>query len=222
MGESDLGVLRSSGLFRGIDDADIQAILKCLNARERAYQKEEIIYPEGARVQKIGFILEGQVDAVQEDFWGNQMLIGRFMSGDIFGEAFVLSKENDFPYSAVSYRGTRVLFLDYDPLADRAFADCPSYDLLLRNLLHVVGKKSMILLRKMGHIAKRTTREKLLSFLSERARKAGGNHFSIEYNRQGLANYLGVDRSALSTELSRMQKEGLLTFERNTFELHPS
>lgn len=207
-------------MFTGISEDDLRCFLSCSDARVRMYEKKEIIFEMGDQVNWIGILLSGQVDGVQEDYWGNQMLLGRFLAGDVIADAFVLAGEEAIPYTALSVRNSEMLMISHENLVSPCECVCPFHSQIILNMLSVSAKKSMLLLKKIRHITMRSMREKVLSFLSEEAMRAGSNKFTILYDRERLANYLGVDRSALSAELSRMQREGLLSYNKNAFELH--
>ena len=92
--------------------------------------------------------------------------------------------------------------------------------MVIQNLFYAISVKNRSLVQKLGHMSRRTTREKLLSYLSEQAKKQGTSSFEIPFNRQQLADFLSVDRSAMSNELCKLRDEGLLSFERNRFQLY--
>lgn len=214
------GALLSSPLFARIEEDALEEVLDCLEATHQHYAKGEVIFTAGECPRHICVILEGYVDTVQEDFWGNQVLLDRFGEGLVFFDSFVLAQAEALPFTAIAYRETAVLMIDYRHVLSLTDRTCVCHDRLIENLLSISARKNIFLLEKISHVTKRTTRGKLLSYLSWRARLAGSNRFAIPYNRQGLANYLAVDRSAMSAELSRMQREGILSYDKNIFELH--
>lgn len=217
--EKYLDVMLDSPLFEGLTREDLEKILDCLHGAVQEYSRGEIIYHEGEKVTKIGLILEGFVDMVQEDAWGNRMLLGRFRAGQVFADSFVLAGDDSLPFTSTSVRKTVVLMMPYAGILSPCASVCACHTQLMANLLSISAKKNISLLRKINHITQHSVREKLQAYLSAEARKKGSNHFTIQYNRQGLANYLAIDRSTLSAELSKMQQEGLLTYNKNTFTL---
>lgn len=209
-------VLGESPLFKGFTKEELEHSLACLQGHVNVYDRHEIIYPEGARMTEIGVILEGAVDTIQEDFWGNRMLLGRFREGQLFAESFIVANEAALPFTAVSAQRTVVLMLPYQKMLSPCENICDMHQRLIANLLSITAKKNIVLLRKINLLTRRTVREKLMGFLSAEARKAGGNQIRLTLNRQELADYLAMDRSTLSNELSKMQREGILTREKNT------
>lgn len=213
-------VLLHSPVFRGISREGIEDILKCFSAQTRTYKKGEIIFEAEEHVAVISVILAGHVDTVQEDYWGNQVLLGRFRPGHVYADSFVLAQAETIPFTAISVRQTTVIDLPYNRMIQVCEKACTAHSQLIANLLSISAKKNIFLLRKIRTITQHTVREKVMYFLSESARRAGSNSFTVPLNRQALADYLAVNRSSLSTELSRLQKEGALTYKGNDFVLH--
>lgn len=223
MDKQYMPALMQSDLFRGFTQAEIEKVLACMDAKQiHTYKKGEIIFGEGDRVTSIYLVLSGQVDAIQEDYWGNQMLVGRMVPGDLFGESFVMAKDPSISFMTISVRQSTVLSLPYERTIHPCATACDCHHRLLENLLYNISVKTIILLRKMRYITQRTVREKILMYLSEQSTREKSNRFTIQLNRQALADYLGINRSSLSIELGRMQKEGILTYSKNTFELNHS
>lgn len=212
-------ILLASPLFEGIASSDLPAMLSCLGFVRKAFKKHGIIYAAGDTAFRMGVLLEGRVDIVQEDFWGNQGILSRLMPGDIFAESFVLAQAEAIPVGVMAAEDSQVLFLEYNRILHTCTNACTFHDRLIANLLSITARKNIALTQKMEHLTKRTTREKLLSYLSSQARQAGAKQFAIPYDRQALADYLAVDRSAMSAELGRMRREGMLNFHKNQFEL---
>lgn len=215
-----LPILRESSFFRGVSDEDILALLECFHAVERTYSRGEMIMRMDEKTgDKACFVLEGNVDTIEEDFWGNETLRGRFVPGQVVGDAFMLTGRDMLPFHIVSHRRSAVLLLDFRLVLEPCKRDCERHYQLMRNLLPIFAEKVVYLLDLLRFTTKRTLRDKLLSYLSAQAAKAGSNRFTIDLDRQVVANYLVVDRSSLSAELGRMQREGLLLFKKNQFEL---
>ena len=213
-------ILLESPLIEGFAQEEIALLLSLYQNGIRTYKKNEIIFEAGEKVEEIGVILDGDVDTIQEDFWGNQMLLGRFRKGQIFADSFVLASAAGLPFTVYSVKKSAVLFLDYKRMLEPNPKICGMHARLTRNLLSISAKKNMFLLRKINQLTRRTVREKIMAYLSAEAEKRGTSTFTIQYNRQSMADYLGIDRSSLSSELSRLQKEGVLSYYKNSFTLH--
>ena len=164
-------------------------------------------------------VLAGSVRVVQEDYWGNRAILAVVEAGGLFGEAFVCARAETLPVSVVGHKEGSVLLIGRDRILPAAPAACGFHAALIANLMKILAEKNIALTRKMKHITKKTTREKVLSYLSECAVSSAGETFEIPFSRQELADYLSVERSALSATLGKMRDEGLLTFHKNRFRL---
>ena len=214
-----LNILCTSPLFANMNKTELESMLKCLSARKAAYAKDVYILSAGNNIKDVGIVLSGSVNIIKEDFWGNRAILAKIHSGEMFGEAFAFSKIEKLPVSAVAAEKTEILFVDFGKIATTCSSACIFHTQLIQNMLKILAHKNIMLTQKLEHIVQRTTREKLLSYLSEQAMKSGSNSFSIPFNRQELADYLSVDRSAMSNELCKLRDEGILEFQKNNFKL---
>lgn len=206
-------------LFDGIKEDDRSEMLKCLNAKKKQYKKGSTVLGRGGRTSEMGMVLEGSVHMVKDDFWGNRSILGQASPGQMFGEVYACLPRQGLEVDVVAAEDTEVLFLDVGRILTVCSSACSFHTRLIRNLLTILAEKNLMLTHKMEHMAQKSTRDKMLSYLSMEAEKQGGPEFAIPFNRQQLADYLSVDRSAMSRELSRMKAEGLLDFHRNRFRL---
>lgn len=195
----------------------MRELLSFLFANQRSCRKAEIILREGDRPSAVGIVLSGCVHIVQEDFFGNRNIIAEIGEGALFGEAFVCAETAHSPVSVVAAGDCEILQIDYMRIFVAHAPDGAHSDLMIKNMLRVLGQKNMSLVSKLEHITKRTTREKVLSYLSEQAKQQGAPTVDIPFNRQELADFLSVERSALSAELSKLRDEGLIEFKKNRF-----
>lgn len=216
--EKYLTVFKGAPLMQGIGDEEIITLLNCLGARRRAYGKGAMIYLDGDTIRDVGIVLTGQVHVIREDSWGNRTIIARVDSGQMFGESYVCAGAESLPVSVQMVTAGEVLFIDYGKIITSCSSACTFHNRLIKNMLRIIAQKNLEMNRKIDHIAKRTTRAKLLSYLAGQAPRQGGR-FHIPFDRQELADYLCVDRSAMSKELGRMRDEGLIAFHKNEFEL---
>ena len=196
-------------LFRGVPAEELPALLARASARTCAFQKGELLLRRGDVTRRLGLVLEGTVHIIREDFWGNRSIVGLAGPGEVFAESYALAGE-PLEVSVLAAAPGAALFLEADGLTDAR---------LTANLLHLLARKNLMLTRKMRHMARRTTRDKLLSYLSAQALAAGSSEFDIPMDRQQLADYLAVDRSAMSAALGKLRDEGVLEFRKNHFRL---
>ena len=212
-------ILKKVPLFAGILDEDIFDLLTCLNARVRAYSKGEAVFLTGEPAGAVGIVCAGGVQVIKEDFMGNRTILSKLESGDLFGEAFACGQIERLPVSVLSVAGSEILFIDYSRIVTTCSSACVFHSRLIENMLGVLASKNVMLNQKIEVLSKRSTREKLIAYLSAQAQKAGSNSFIIPFNRQELADYLCVDRSAMSNELGKLRDEGVLSFEKSRFAL---
>ncbi len=205
-------LLTRSPLLEGISAADIPLLLQCLLARTAAYGREQTIFALGACPHEIGLVLEGSVNIIKEDSWGNRSLLQKIGPGEVFAESFVCSGEPALLVSVVAADDCRVLFLDGTRLSQNCSLMCAFHTRLTQNVMRLLAAKNVALTMKIEHVSMRTTREKLLSYLSHQALRAGDSAFRLPLNRQELADYLCVDRSAMCAALSRLKREGLIDY----------
>ena len=214
-----MDVLQGSVLFAGVDADELRAMLTCLAPKRARFEKGETILAAGAHTDAFGLLLSGEAHVVQEDCWGNRNLMAALTVGELFAESFAARPDAELNVSVVACAPCEALFLQLRRVLDTCPSACPHHRRLIENLLAVLAEKNQRLNEKLSHLSQRSTREKIMSYLSAESRRRGGTVFEIPFNRQQLADYLSVDRSALSTELGRLKAEGLLDFERSSFKI---
>ena len=218
MNDNDYLTLQKS-VFTGISIDEIHDMLSCLSARESTYQKDEIIFSYGKHITCLGIVLEGCVHLVKEDFWGNANLLAECVPGDVFGEAYAINSSEALEMNIFAASNCRILFLEVSKILTVCSSACEFHNRLIQNMLTLVARKNFQLNRKLEHMSKRSTKEKLLSYLSMESKKANSPSFTIPFNRQQLADYLSVDRSAMSNELCKLRDESILEFHKDNFTL---
>ncbi len=219
MDEQSLEALQACTLFEGMSKEETFKLLHCLAAAEKTCRKGEVIFASGISPQHIGVVLQGQLHVEQNDYWGNRAILAQLGRGDLFGEAFCFAGTKKLPVDVVVVKAGKILLIDHTKITNQCQNACVFHAGLIQNMLRVLAQKNVALTGKVETVTQRTTKNKLLAYLSAEARRQGGQTFTIPFNRQELADYLSVDRSAMSAELSKMQKEGLLTFYKNVFTL---
>ena len=214
-----LSVLRTSGIFFGISEEETEKMLHCLEVRPETYQKDEYILRAGDRVEAFGVVITGKVMIIQEDFWGNRNILAAVGAGHCFAETFACSPGAVLNVSVMAQTNVQVLFLNVKRILTTCPSTCSHHSRMIRNLLSELAEKNLRLNEKITHLGQRSRRAKILSYLSAEAQRHGSAEFDIAFSRQQLADYLSVDRSGLSMELSRMQEEGLLEYRKKHFVL---
>jgi len=203
-------------LFEGIDADDIPSMFSCLGAKTKSYQKDETIWHSGMAIHEIAVVAEGIVCIKAFDIWGKEGIIGMAGEGDLFGEAYACTGE-PLRVDVVASSDCSVLFLELGKISQPCGKACVFHSRLIANLLSIMAAKNLMLNRKIKDISPRTIKERVLSYLEREAERQGSPSFAIPFSRQQLADYLCVDRSALSATLSSLEKEGIIYCNRNSF-----
>lgn len=217
--EDYIRILKRTKLFAGIAEDEISLMLSCLDAHMREYRKGEYVFRQGEHISTITMLVDGELHIQQDDYWGNRSIISHISTGDMFGEAYIAPESGALLNDVVAVEDSTVIFLDARKIMTVCSSACRFHSIVVQNLFFAISEKNRKLVMKLGHMSKRTTREKLISYLSAESRRQNSSDFTIPFNRQQLADFLSVDRSAMSNELCRMRNEGLLRFDKSRFTL---
>ena len=208
-----------SPLFHGIRPEDRRTMLGCIGYHVGTFRKGDIVGFEEENMKYIGIVLSGAVDMVKEDLWGNKTMLVRIFRNEVFGETFACGSDNLSVVTFLVSEDAKVLFLPFNRVMHSCTMACQFHHRLIENMVRVIADKNRDLMRKVEVVSKRTIREKLLSYLSLQAQTQNSRYFEIPLGRVELAEYLCVDRSALTRELAKMKDEGLIDYDRNCFRL---
>lgn len=212
-------ILMQSPLFAGIGWPEAEPMLQCVAARTARYEKNETLLHVGDEVSYVGMVLTGSLLILKEDFWGNRNILARIAPGELFAENYACIPGTPLGVSVTAAEAVTVLQMDFKKLLTTCSSSCAFHTRLIRNLLSAMALRGLALNDKLSCISQRSTREKLLTYLSGESQRQNSPSFTIPFNRQQLADYLSVDRSAMSSELCRLRREGVLDFERSRFTL---
>lgn len=208
-----------SPLFKGMPPEDRVSALNCTGYLVKTYIRDQVVVFEEEDVKHIGIVLDGYVDMIKEDHWGNKSLLLRLGKNEMFGETFACGEDSLSVVTFVAPYGAKVLLIPFCRVMHNCANACAFHQKLIENMVKVIAGKNRDLMRKVEVISKRTIREKLLAYLSLQAQTQDSPYFDIPLGRAELAEYLCVDRSALTRELAKMREEGILDFDRNSFRL---
>lgn len=215
-----LSVLRQCTLFHGLSDDEILSSLHCIGIEEEAKEKNEYILRAGDKTDTISLLASGKALVIQEDLWGNRNVIAKLEPGDFFAEPFAVIPDAVISVSVIATESCRIIKIDISRLLTVCPSACSHHNRLIRNLVTAFARKLLVFNDKITHMSKRKTRDKLLSYLSAESFRQNTLSFDIPFNRQELADFLCVERAAMSVELSKLQKEGLLKTDHSHFELN--
>ncbi len=212
-----LSVIKTSQLFSGISEAELNEMLSCLEAREVSFPKDTFLLRVGEKAESIGLVLSGSVLVIQEDIWGNRNILSKAGQGQTFAAAYACAAGSVLNVSVVSETPVTVMLFNVNRILNVCPSACSHHSRIVRNLLGELAEKNLRFSEKLTHMGQRTTRAKLMSYLSAQAQRKGKYEFDIPFSRQQLADYLAVERSGLSLELGKMKKEEILDFHKNHF-----
>ena len=215
-----VSLLKRTKLFSDLGDDDILSMLNCLNAAVRHYNKGEYVFRQGEYIHDLMILASGRIHIQKEDYWGNLNILNEIRSGEIFGEAYIVPDSGTLMNDVIAAEASTVLFFNMERILTVCPSACPFHTRLLKNMFYTISDKNKRLVQKISYISQRSTKEKLLSYLSDEAKRQNSSSFSIPFDRQQLADFLSVDRSAMSNELCKLRDEGMLDFHKNKFTLY--
>ena len=208
-----------SPLFQGIGPEEMLPMFSCIGYHIGTFRKGDIVAFEEENIRHIGIVLEGSVDMVKEDLWGNRTMLLRTHKDELFGETFACGSDSLSLVTFVVSEDAKILFLPFDRVMHSCTMACQFHHRLIENMVRIIADKNRDLMRKVEVVSKRTIREKLLAYLSIQAQIRGSRYFEIPFGRVELAEYLCVDRSALTRELAKMKEDGLIDYDKNCFRI---
>lgn len=217
--EEFLSTIRSAPLFSGVSEAELTAMLACLKAEKKDFPKEAFVLRAGDTAESIGLVLTGTVLVIQEDIWGNRNILSKAGLGQTFAAAYACAPGSRLNVSVVAETPVTVLFLNVKRILTVCPSACSYHSRIIRNLLGELAGKNLQFSEKLTHVGQRSTRSKIMSYLSAEAQRLGTYELDIPFSRQQLADYLGVERSGLSQELGKMKRDGLLDYRKSHFVL---
>lgn len=217
--EKYLPVLQKSPLFFGVGKENILPMLECLDGTLRICPKGSVVFAEGDRPTHLGVVLEGEVRITRTDYYGNRSIVAAVKASQVFGETFACAEVQSLPVDVIAATDSILLMMDVRRIISTCCNACTFHNRIIYNLMKQTAAKNLMFHRKLEITSKRTTRDKLMTYLLMTAKEQGSSSFTIPYDRQELADYLEVDRSGLSAEISKLRREGVLKAEKNRFTL---
>lgn len=212
-------ILKNAKLFHGLSEQELESVLNCLNAKIQTYKKDSIITLNGDDVKDVGIIISGSIMIIKEDAAGKQNILAQLRESDTFGEVFVCAGIKTSPVTVTASEDCDVLFVEYRRLITTCNSSCAFHAKIIQNMLQLMAQKNLELNKKIDYLIVNSLRKKLVMYLLEQYAVYQKNSFEISLNRSELADFLNVDRSAMSRELGRMQNDGFINFCKNKFTL---
>ena len=212
-------ILKECPLFFNIEENDIYKMLPCLGAEVVHFDKRDTVFAEGSEAKNIGVLLSGGAESVRYDYYGNKSIINKIEPPEVFGEAFACAEAKSLPVSIVAIDTSDVMLINCSHILHTCSNNCAFHQQMIYNLMKDLASKTVVFHQRIEVTSKRSTREKLLAYLGIVSQQKNSKSFKIPFNRQELADYLEVDRSGLSAEISKMRKEGILESNKNYFKL---
>lgn len=218
--EKYLQIIKKSSLFIGITELELSKMLKCFSATIKKYEQGEVIIRQGDIVSKIYMILEGSVNIEKDSYWGRRIIVQKLGQLNNIALGLVASKNIESTISAMCTKNATILTMNFEKCSTMCTNACNHHVFLIQNMFKILSKENIELLEKIENISQKSIRDKLLTYFSNESLKNKSTNFEIGFNRQELADYLNIDRSAMSFEMSKLKKEGIIDFEKNKFTLY--
>ena len=213
--------LQNNRLFLDMNALEINTALYILNARYQTFEKGKIILHAGGQTDCVCLVISGSVTIENNDMWGNRTILNIVDSDDFFAETYAILKDEIMMVDAVANEQCAIMFLRIGGLFGSGFEGQPWSNKLVRNLLMISANKNLILSGRSFHISPKTARGRIMAYLNSVSLKKHSKVFDIPFDRQQMADYLNLERTALSKELSRMKREKIIDFKKNHFEILP-
>lgn len=212
-------ILNTCPLFYQVGQANYEKMLRCFGARVISVTKNTTVFCEGQTADRVGVVLTGAVQTVQDDYLGNRTIVSMASPGELFSEGFACAGVDCLPVSIVAAADSQIMLIDCSHILTMCHNACAFHNQMIRNLLLSVAQNNLRLNQKIEILSKRTTRDKVMAYLLSEAKLHGSNDFVIPYDRQELADFLGVERSAMSTVIGKLRDDGFIRVDRRHFTL---
>lgn len=212
-----LEILKKCPLFKGVDSNNLLAMLDCLDVKTEFFYKKQTILSEGSPAESICVMLKGSGHICRIDYFGNRSILSDIHEGEMFAEAFACASTEKLPISVIADEYCEVMMINSENIMNTCDNGCDFHRRLVFNLMQELAARTIMFQQKIEITSQKTTREKLMTYLMICAKKSGCNSFEIPFDRQALADYLGVDRSGLSAEIGKLRKDGIIECRKNKF-----
>lgn len=206
-------------LFKNLNEQQLKSMQACFQPMIKQYSKNELILDEYSTIHAIGIVLSGMIQLEQIDIYGNRHIVNILGANEVFLESFVCANVSKMPMQIVALQQSEIMFIDYHHLMNPCSKACSFHTQIIQNLVFILANKNLNFHLKLQIVSKKSTKDKLLAYLNMEARKQNSLKIVIPYDRKQLADYLGVDRSGLSQEISKLVKANKLKSNKHFFEI---
>lgn len=196
-------------LFKGLSEVEFQKIGKCFNVKNISYKKEQNILSNTKNVGTVGIVVSGEAQLVHYDYNGNRTILAEYTEGDVFGDIF--SNIGNGEISVQAKRDSQIMFLDYEHIINRCKKNCTYHNTIIQNMLSILSKRIYEQNERIEVLTKRTIRDKLLKYFNSKTKVTASKVIYLPFTYTDLADYLGIDRSAMMRELKNLKDEGFIT-----------
>ncbi len=211
--------LKAAKIFKDANESECQAMMYCFKTRFKRFEKKDVIVSQGEPFDDVILIVKGSAKVENTDTMGNINLMLHLNKGELYGVESAYAGDEFYRDTLIATERTLVLFMNKFRLMKPCNNRCKRHENVITNIMQMVAETNHSLMEKLTHISKKTIREKLLSYFTLMKQKANSSYFEIPFNKTELANYLSVDRSAMSSELSKMKEDGLIDFDKREYHL---
>ena len=212
-------IIRACKLFENISDENLMTMLNCLGAKLEFFEKKHTVFAEGMPAKHMGILLSGSAQMIEMDYYGNRSILSVVKPSEVVLEAFACAEMNQLPVAVVANEPSDIMLIESSHMLHTCSNNCQFHQQLIFNLMKLIANKAVVFHEKIEIISKRSTKDKLMAYLAAEAKKSGSKSFDIPFDRQELADFLEVDRSGLSSEISKLKKEKIIKNHKNHFTL---
>ena len=219
--KQDFSVLKTVPLFSGMNAEEVEGALSCLDTRVKRYEKNQVLILAGEPVKNLGIVLSGRVQISREDVLGARSIVAEFGRGELFAESLSCARIEKSPVTASAALGCEIMWVRTERILSPCSRACGRHTALIGNMVRLLAGRNIFLNRKMEILSKKSIRERVLAYLNGQAAAQGTAKPKVPFTREELADFLCVNRSALSRELGKMRAERLIDFQGSRFTLFP-
>ena len=210
MDANHLKILKKAALFQEMSDKEFSSLINCFSPQVKHFSKGEVVILAGYPVNRIGIIISGNAAAYSEHIDGNQTIMANLVASSVFGDALSSTKARRSPVTVCAITNITVVFIEYEQVLSMCGNACLAHRILLQNLLKSISEKCFLLFDRINILREKTLRQRVQAYLHILSNGGELKEVTLPFTKTMLADYLLSNRSALSKELGKMQKDGII------------